>query len=99
MNLLSEVIKMAKKIFITAAFVLLSCLVFSEDQKMMTNPIAPKIPTEQRAETPSPATHQLTAPDVEAFLDGLVPLEIERSDIAGTVIAVVKDGKVLFQKG
>ena len=43
--------------------------------------------------------HQLTAVDLESFLDGLVPLQIERADIAGATIAVVKDGKVLFAKG
>src|SRR5207237_6862359 len=42
---------------------------------------------------------QLTAVDLESFLDGLVPLQIERADIAGATIAVVKDGKVLFAKG
>ena len=45
------------------------------------------------------ATHEMTAADVEAFLDGLMPLAIERDDIAGAVVAVVKDGKVLFAKG
>src|SRR5215472_9830157 len=42
---------------------------------------------------------ELTALDVEAFLDGLLPQQIEKGDIAGTVIVVVKDGKVLFEKG
>ena len=49
-------------------------------------------------ETPANA-HDMTAVDVEAFLDGLVPLQIKRSDIAGVTIAVVKDGKLLFAKG
>lgn len=44
-------------------------------------------------------TPQLTSADLETFLDGLVPNQLERSDIAGAVISVVKDGKVLFQKG
>src|SRR6185369_8825870 len=49
---------------------------------------------------PSPAgTHEMTAADVEAFLDGLVPLQIKHDDIAGATIAVVKDGKLLFAKG
>ncbi len=43
--------------------------------------------------------HALTAPDLEAFLDGLLPAQLEREDIAGAVVAVVKDGKVLFTKG
>ena len=43
--------------------------------------------------------HQLTAEDLEAFLDGTMPAQLNREDIAGAVIAVVKDGKVLFAKG
>src|SRR5262245_10532879 len=42
---------------------------------------------------------EMTSADVEAFFDGLVPLNIQRSDIAGVVIAVVKDGNVIFAKG
>jgi CubicO group peptidase (beta-lactamase class C family) len=41
----------------------------------------------------------LTAADVEAFLDGILPLQIERDNIAGATVAVVKDGKLLFSKG
>ncbi len=37
--------------------------------------------------------------DIEAFLDGLVPLQIETNDIAGATISIVKDGKVIFAKG
>ncbi len=44
-------------------------------------------------------THALTAEDLETFLDGFMPLQIGRADIAGAVIAVVKDGHVLFEKG
>jgi len=46
-----------------------------------------------------PSAPQLTATDLEAFLDGLIPAQLEREDIAGAVVAVVKDGKVLFAKG
>jgi CubicO group peptidase (beta-lactamase class C family) len=45
------------------------------------------------------ASAQLTSSDVEAFLDGIVPLQLAREDIAGATIAIVKDGKVLFKKG
>jgi CubicO group peptidase (beta-lactamase class C family) len=51
-----------------------------------------------QSQTP-PSGHTLTAADVEAFLDGVMPLQLKREDIAGAVIAVVKDGKVLFAKG
>jgi len=42
---------------------------------------------------------ELTASDLEAFLDGFMPQQIERADIAGAVVTVVKDGKVLFERG
>jgi CubicO group peptidase (beta-lactamase class C family) len=48
---------------------------------------------------PSPAPPVLDGVDLTSFLDGMVPIEIEQQDIAGVVIVVVKDGKVLFAKG
>ena len=42
---------------------------------------------------------RLTSSDLEAFFDGLIPASIERDDIAGVVISVVRDGQVLFAKG
>jgi len=57
---------------------------------------------EKAAPPPAPAlrvTPQLTQEDLEAFLDGFIPIELQRDDIAGAVVAVVKDGKVLFAKG
>ena len=48
----------------------------------------------------APARAQtLTASDVEVFLDGLIPLQLQSEDIAGATITVVKDGKILFAKG
>ena len=41
----------------------------------------------------------LTPENVEAFFDGLIPLQIEQANIAGAVIAVVKDGSLVFTKG
>lgn len=46
--------------------------------------------------SPTPA---LTAEDLTTFLDGLVPVQLRQNDIAGAVIVVVKDGKVLFARG
>lgn len=37
--------------------------------------------------------------DLEAWLDGFLPYAMERGDIAGAVVAVVKDGEVLLKKG
>ena len=49
-------------------------------------------------EVPTPA-HELNAADLEAFFDGIFPLQLERNDIAGVSVLVMKDGKVLLQKG
>ncbi len=49
--------------------------------------------------TPHASAHDLTGSDVEAFLDGMMPSQLERENIAGAVIAVVKDGHVIFAKG
>ena len=65
------------------------------------NPLAPKaVKPATGAEQPAnAATHELTAADVEAFLAGVMPLQLAREDIAGAVILIVKDGKVLFSQG
>lgn len=52
--------------------------------------LAPAVPS---------AGRELTAADLETFLDGEMPAQLQREDIAGAVIAVVKDGHVLFAKG
>lgn len=43
--------------------------------------------------------HELTTEDVSAFFDGFIPLQIGQADIAGAVVAVVKDGTLVFAKG
>jgi CubicO group peptidase (beta-lactamase class C family) len=68
-------------------------------QKPQANPLAPKAkqaPTEQPVK---PGTHELTSEDVAAFLDGMMPQQLAKDDIAGVVISIVKDGKVIFAKG
>lgn len=42
---------------------------------------------------------EMTQQDVSAFLDGIMPQQLAREDIAGAVISIVKDGKVIFAKG
>jgi CubicO group peptidase (beta-lactamase class C family) len=44
-------------------------------------------------------SRKLTAEDVDAFLEGVMPLQLEREDIAGAVVSIVKDGKLLYAKG
>jgi len=47
----------------------------------------------------SESPHDLTRADLESWLDGYLPYALERGDVAGAVIAIVKDGRVLFEKG
>jgi CubicO group peptidase (beta-lactamase class C family) len=56
------------------------------------------------AEKPASASsagvaHALERADLEAFFDGIIPLQLERSDIAGATVLVMKDGKDLLRKG
>jgi CubicO group peptidase (beta-lactamase class C family) len=46
-----------------------------------------------------PGAHVLDAEDLSAWLDGRIPYALKSGDIAGAVVVVVKDGKVLFEKG
>jgi CubicO group peptidase (beta-lactamase class C family) len=61
-------------------------------------PPAPQSPTMGESRVTEPP-HELTAADVHAFLDGFVPMQLEREDIAGAVVLVVKDGQIFFAKG
>ena len=45
------------------------------------------------------AAHALSATDVETWLDGYMPYALHSGDIAGAVVAVVKNGEVLFEHG
>ncbi len=71
---------------------------------MGQGPAAPRPVPDDKVEEPAPpwlgqSTHEMTAADVQAFLDGIVPLQLKQNDIAGATISVVKDGKVLLAKG
>src|SRR5262245_57147222 len=48
-------------------------------------------------QAPPPPT--LTRADLEVFLDGMLPNALDRADIAGASVAVVKDGTILITKG
>lgn len=63
--------------------------------KADSTPPSPKTP----AAAPPSVPHALERADVEAFFDGIIPLQMERSDIAGASVLVMKDGKDLLRKG
>jgi CubicO group peptidase (beta-lactamase class C family) len=64
---------------------------------------APKTPPAPAASAPLPAqpsaSASLTRADLESWLDGFMPYALERGDIPGAVVAVVKDGQPLLIKG
>jgi len=62
----------------------------------MTADMATAPPQDSTSNSASPL---LEKADLEAWLDGMVPYALKSGDIAGMVIAVVKDGNVLLQKG
>jgi len=49
--------------------------------------------------TAVPRGVQLTAEDINAWLDGYLPYALKSGDIAGAVVAIVKDGTVLTERG
>lgn len=61
-------------------------------------PAANQESAQPKPETPAQSP-QLTKEDVGAFLDGIVPQQLSRENIAGVTLTVVKDGQVLFTRG
>jgi CubicO group peptidase (beta-lactamase class C family) len=53
----------------------------------------------QAATGGAPTAPAMTTQDLNAFFGGLIPYAIHRDDIAGAVVVVVKDGKVIFSHG
>src|ERR1700733_13119174 len=50
------------------------------------------------AEAPS-AAHSLNQAALEAFFAGIIPLQLERSEVAGATVLVTKDGETWLQRG
>lgn len=95
--------------FTIAAIAALAFLLFAAGEGLMATPQqkharpAAKMPEKTVASgpvtTPPTPPAELTNANLSAFFDGMVPLQIEQDDIAGAVVAVVKDGQVIFAKG
>ncbi len=92
-----------RSLAVAASAWLLCAPIFAQGPALKPPPAA-KHPA---ATTPSPASTTpgtispaaLTVEDLSAFMDGFMPQQIEQADIAGAVVAVVKDGKLLFLRG
>lgn len=85
---------------VVSAGILLSLTCWAQTPQAAPSPAVPAQATGQTAPPAVPtATHPLEAADLQAFFDGIIPMQLERSDIAGATVLVMKDGNVLLQKG
>src|SRR5581483_10857215 len=76
-------------------FVAAVACAFAQARAPRTNETAtPPVPPRKRE-----AVRPLTADDLTAFVDGMLPVQLDRSDIAGAVVAVIRDNDVLLRKG
>ena len=62
-------------------------------------PTAAATPAAAPATAATPAAVSLTAEDANAWLDGYMPYALHTGDIAGAVVAIVKDGQILTERG
>ena len=87
---------------LTGAAILAAGVAAAQQPRPTLAPVSPKPGREAPASVPAAtpaAPAQLTAADLDAFLDGVIPLQLQKGDIAGAVVSVVKDGKVIFARG
>ena len=62
-------------------------------------PQGPVSPVAGPNPVPSNGAHDLNSADLGAFFDGILALQLERSDIAGASVLVMQNGNVLWSKG
>src|SRR6516225_2107801 len=79
-------------------FAILLCSAVTASQAPKSAPPPPVAASAPEPKVIEPG-HPMTEADVGAFLDGFMPMQLERENIAGAVVLVVKDGRVLFAKG
>lgn len=88
---------------ILAAATVLAAAVSARPQEATPNAVNPEKTTRATDAAPVPTSpaklHTLDSADLEAFFDGMIPLQLERSDIAGATVFAMKDGQLLLQKG
>ena len=90
---------MINKFLAAGLLAVIACMGGIQTSRSADAPVQPAATDAVALAPTTPARREMTAADVEAFLDGLIPLQIEQADIAGAVVTVVKDGQVLFAKG
>jgi CubicO group peptidase (beta-lactamase class C family) len=75
---------------------------FSAPQLFAQAPAPQKAPAANAPDLhakPEAPFHPLEKADLATFFDGIIPLQLERSDVSGATVLVMKDGQTLLQKG
>jgi CubicO group peptidase (beta-lactamase class C family) len=97
--------------FVAAAFLALGTLTATAQKNVPAPSLAPQAPkTATAPQTTAPPeaapaaagaapAAALTAEDLNAWLDGYMPYALHTGDIAGAVVAVVKDGQIVSERG
>ena len=83
---------------LATALALLGGVAVAQGPSLAPSPIGPA-PIATAAHKAIGGSHELTALDVNAWLDGYLPYALHDGDIAGAVVTVVKDGSLLAAKG
>ena len=86
--------------YLFASTLALPCLLRSQlpPDSAAAHPNSPQN-AERKSSTETVVAHPLDAADLDTFFDGIIPLQLERSDVAGATVLVMKDGKPLLFKG
>jgi CubicO group peptidase (beta-lactamase class C family) len=88
--------RQARSLGFAALVLLLCCLGMGRAQAPSATQASSTSPAQSDGGT---AVAQLSAGDVESFLNDIVPQKLEQASIAGMVVSVVKDGKIIAAKG
>jgi CubicO group peptidase (beta-lactamase class C family) len=88
----------------TSAFLATAILVFALSMPPRTGAQVPPAESKAKAAASNAAKSTNAAPaltqaDLEAWLGGFLPYALQRGEVAGALVVVVKDDAVLFEKG
>jgi len=90
---------MKKSLWILAVVVALGSSWPARSEQRAAEAAPPATGVTQAGDASATSPPQLEAADLGAWLDGYIPASIEQAKIAGAVVSVVKDGRLLLSKG
>ena len=88
-----------RQAIIAALLAILAIPVLAQVDLPLTPDSAPAAAQSEGARDSSSQGKELTASDLDAWLDGYMPFALASSDIAGAVVVVVKDGEIISERG